>query len=120
MEQARADDPERSSAVALFDLWGKHLKLAEAYSVGEVIEIARAMKINSGGMNVGVREEDYAHPEFNSLLLERCSGRGGIDAKVLGKWLSKIKGQVHAGHRLEIARKSASHGNRWRLVRVGG
>jgi hypothetical protein len=59
-------------------------------------------------------------PEFNGLLLERCGVRGNIDARALGKWLSRIKGQVHAGHKLVIAKKSASHGNRWALVAAGG
>lgn len=119
MDQARANDPERSAAVSLVELWHQHLKIDNAYSVGEIIECAREMRA-TGAMGVGVRDDDYARPEFHSLLLEKCGNRGMIDAKALGKWLSQIKGQVHVGHRVEIAKQSSKHGNRWRLVKMAG
>ena len=43
-----------------------------------------------------------------------------VSGPVGDEWLSRIKGQVHAGHKLIIAKKSASHGSRWALVVAGG
>ena len=43
-------------------------------------------------------------------------GKGGIDPKLLGKRLSRLKGQVHGAHRPIIAKKSDSHGHRWALM----
>jgi len=118
MEQARADDPERNFAVALFDRWRSHLKVGEAYSVAQIIECARETR-PSGSMGVGSADYEHVRPDFYSLLSEKCPlFKGGIDPKQLGKRLSRLKGQVHGGHRLVVAKESKSHGNRWALVNV--
>jgi hypothetical protein len=116
MDQARADDPEKNAAVAMVEAWKTHLKVDESYTVGEIIKLANETQ-QSNRMGVGMADFELLRPDLNALMAERCpTFKGGIDARGLGKWLSKIKGQVHAGHRLMITKKSASHGNRWALV----
>jgi putative DNA primase/helicase len=119
LEQARANDPERNAARALIEQWAKHLKVGEGYGAGDVIECARETR-PAAVMGSMVPAYEHVRPEFYHLLLEKCSGpRGGIDPKPLGKWLSRMKGQVHDGFRIVAASVSSSHGNRWALEKVG-
>jgi hypothetical protein len=120
MEQTRANDPKRRAVATLFDQWRQHLKLGESYTVAQLIECARENSPQpTSSFGIGVADYQPVRPEFNALLMERCPApRGGIDARQLGKWLSQIRGQVHGGLRLEFAKQSASHGNRWALVEV--
>jgi hypothetical protein len=118
IEHTRANDPKRRAVATLFDQWRQHLKLNEGYTVSQIIECARESALQpTSSFGIGVADYQPVRPEFNALLMERCTApRGGIDARQLGKWLSQIRGQVHGGLRLEIAKQSASHGNRWALV----
>ena len=118
MDQARADDPERSAAVALFEQWAEHLKLGEGYTSTDIIECAREIRL-TGGMAVGGPDAELVRPAFNGLLMDRGPSPKGIDARAFGKWLSKIKGQVHIGYKLVILKKDPSRGNRWALVKTG-
>jgi putative DNA primase/helicase len=108
-ETARLEDPERIQARALAVEWKTHLTIGKAYRVSEII--AEATKMDGLGP---------AHPDLNDLLLTKCSApnRREVDPYRVGKWLERIKGQVHGGWRLEIGQQSASHGNRWRIVAV--
>lgn len=119
MDQARANDPERSKALALFEQWATHLKVGEGYSGSDVITCAKETR-PSVVMGVGIANYEDVRPEFSGLLMETCPGKGRIDATTFGKWLSRIKGQVHGGYKLEIVKQSRSHGNRWALVKASG
>ena len=124
MEEVRKNDPERNAVIALVEQWIAHLKVLKSgavadagYSVSELIECATETR-PSAVMAVGHADYEYVRPEFNSLLVERFSIRGGIDARGVGKWLSRIKGQIHLGHRLVIVKESKGHGNRWALEKM--
>lgn len=119
MEEARVNDPERSAAVAFVGQWKAHLEIGKGLTVAQIIQCACETK---EGVAFGLgREFEFVRPEFNSLLSEKCPlSRGQVDPMRLGKWLSNIRGQVHAGHRLDIAKKSSSHGHRWALYEVEG
>jgi len=119
-EQLHDDDPERIAVLTLFDQWSQHLPNVEGYRVSEIIDCAKEQKplpSNDGWM--GRPEFENVRPEFFALLMEKCSSRNNIDAQKLGKWLAKIKGQVHSGRRLITVAQSKGHGNRWTLQTIG-
>jgi hypothetical protein len=116
MKQLRADDPERSAAHALVELWAEHLEKApRSYKVNEIIRLA-----NEGEMEInaqGVPERMYVRHALHDLLLTEAGGTGNreIDPRRLGKWLGRLNGAVYGSWRIRKVRHSNSHGDDWAL-----
>jgi hypothetical protein len=111
MKTAREEDPVLIDIGELFAQWDRLMERGVGYTTPRLIEIgtARTDPGYSGG---------YARPEFADLLA-RKAGAGGanVSSKVLGKWLSTIKGRVVNGLRLEM-KADASHGSKFWIVAV--
>jgi hypothetical protein len=106
METARAEDPTLASLRELFTHWREHFALGAPLTATLIIEFARAVDL----------EGNRKAPAFWELLL-RLAGQGNeVSSRRLGKWLSKNKGRVVDGHRLEV-QVDDHHGNRFALVR---
>jgi putative DNA primase/helicase len=115
METAREEDPELSAIRELFGHWQEHLNLAEGYTTSAITSAACAKAATLAG---DFSQQQFLRAEFRDLLLRQAGDGGAVNSRRLGKWLSRIKGRVVAGHRIEM-REDSSHGNRFSLVQVG-
>ena len=114
METAREEDPELSAIRELFGHWQAHLHLSSGYTTNTIIKSACEKQ---PGASFDYGTQDFTAPEFRDLLLRQAGDGGAVNSRRLGKWLSRIKGRVVAGHRIEM-REDGSHGNRFSLCRV--
>ena len=114
METARDEDPELSAIRELFGHWREHLSLSSGYTTNAIIKNA-CEKSAGSGYDYGTQE--FTAPEFRDLLLRQAGDGGAVNSRRLGKWLSRIKGRVVDGHRVEM-REDGSHGNRFSLYQV--
>ena len=113
METAREEDPELSAIRELFEHWREHLHLSSGYTTNAITKTACAKGPTSFDDNL----QDFMRPEFRDLLLRQAGDGGAVNSRRLGKWLSRIKGRVVDGHRIEM-REDGSHGNRFSLCRL--
>jgi phage/plasmid primase-like uncharacterized protein len=116
-EQTRKVDPFRKNARAFVAIWKECLGTAMAYRTHEIIAKANETRQTTTQAGWEKTHEEYAHPELREFLLEIVGDvKGwGIDATKLGKWLAKLKGQIHDGHRIVMTETNQSRGNRWKL-----
>jgi putative DNA primase/helicase len=119
MEQAREDDPERSAARELIELWRDKLEVGRHYKAAEIVEFATAGRTR---MSADGPDWTYTQPEFHALLSKEAGQRNGrdIDVRRFGKWLGRLAGQVHSEHRIVKVRASKGHGDDWALVAAPG
>ncbi|MCC0808855.1 hypothetical protein FPV16_22070 [Methylobacterium sp. W2] len=115
METAREEDPELSAIRELFEHWRAHLSLASSYTTNA---ITKAACEKQPGSQFDYGTHDFVAPEFRDLLLRQAGDGGAVNSRRLGKWLSRIKGRVIGGYRIEM-REDGSHGNRFSLRQVG-
>ena len=115
METAREEDPELSAIRELFEHWREHLKLSSGYTTNTIIRTACDREAASSFSGPG----DFKLAEFRDLLLRQAGDGGAVNSRRLGKWLSRIKGRVVDGYRIEM-KEDGSHGNRFSLCRVSG
>lgn len=115
LDQAREDDPEKSAARALIELWKEKLEVGRHYKAAEIVEFAIVgeLRVTKDGP-----EWKYTHPDFHALLVKEAGSRNGrdVDVQRFGRWLGKLNGQVHSGHRIVKVRASKGHGDDWALV----
>lgn len=114
METAREEDPELSAIRELFGHWREHLSPSSGYTTNTIIKTACEKR---PGASFDYGTQDFIAPEFRDLLLRQAGDGGAVNSRRLGKWLSKIKGRVVEGHRIEM-KEDASHGNRFSLCLV--
>ncbi|WP_267428234.1 PriCT-2 domain-containing protein [Methylobacterium sp. GC_Met_2] len=114
METAREEDPELSAIRELFEHWREHLSLSSGYTTNA---ITKAACEKGPGSSFDYNTQEFRAPEFRDLLLRQAGDGGAVNSRRLGKWLSRIKGRVVGGHRIEM-REDSSHGNRFSLCRV--
>ncbi|WP_419828350.1 PriCT-2 domain-containing protein [Methylobacterium sp.] len=114
METAREEDPELSAVRELFEHWREHLKLTSGYTTNTIVRTACDREATNHFTGPG----DFRLAEFRDLLLRQAGDGGAVNTRRLGKWLSRIKGRVVDGHRIEM-REDGSHGNRFSLCRIG-
>jgi putative DNA primase/helicase len=120
MEQARAADPVRSAARTMVALWKDHLKHNVGYSAADLIKAANNQKCVKD--DNGVKEYDWELPELRELLLQQAgTPRGEIEPRKLGNWLVSLRGQVHDGYYIGLAKESATkHAKKYALVKLAG
>jgi putative DNA primase/helicase len=116
MEEARADDPERSSALELIEQWREHLEAERLYRVREIIDVAKETRL-AASIGVGMPDWERVRPDFFELLVANATGsrKGEIDPIRLGKWLQRLRGQVYDGWKIERGSREETHGARWML-----
>lgn len=114
METAREEDPELSAIRELFEHWRERLILSSGYTTNTIVRTACDREASNHFTGPG----DFKHPEFRDLLLRQAGDGGAVNTRRLGKWLSRIKGRVVDGYRIEM-REDGSHGNRFSLCRIG-
>ncbi|GJE53210.1 hypothetical protein GOFOIKOB_6286 [Methylobacterium tardum] len=115
METAREEDPELSAIRELHEHWRAHLKLSSGYTTNIIIRTACDRELANAFSGPG----EFKLAEFRDLLLRQAGDGGAVNSRRLGKWLSRIKGRVVDGHRIEM-KADASNGNRFSLCRVSG
>jgi putative DNA primase/helicase len=114
MEEARAEDPERTAAQALLFLARSLFKASQSphstvFDAGELIEKSKP--------SYEVSDDDKLHrEELQRVLRERCEG--DVTSIKVGVWLRNIKGQVHEGHRLELMKEKSRTGAHYRIQKV--
>jgi putative DNA primase/helicase len=107
-DEAREDDPVRSAARRLIELWKSQLKIDTAYTVTTLIKTAH---------ETDPQTTELMYPELRNLFQERAGSRTGqIDAQRLGYWLKGLKNQVHNGYRLEIGKRA--HANQYSVTAI--
>jgi putative DNA primase/helicase len=107
MKIMRDEDPELVVISELFAAWREVLTLGSAYTTSQ-IEDAASARFQDGG---------YEHPEFRDILMRQANSGPAISTKRLGRWLTRIKGRVVHGWRLEMI-SDEKRGNRYSLVTV--
>ncbi|POR42700.1 PriCT-2 domain-containing protein [Methylobacterium sp. V23] len=115
METAREEDPELSAIRELFTHWQEHLSRSSGYTTNAIIKAACEKR---AGTNYDYGVQEFVAPEFRDLLLRQAGDGGAVNSRRLGKWLSRIKGRVVDGHRIEM-REDNSNGNRFSLSKIG-
>lgn len=113
METAREEDPELSAIRELFGQWQEHLHLSSGYTTNTIIKTACDRELANSFNGPG----EFKLAEFRDLLLRQAGDGGAVNSRRLGKWLSRIKGRVVAGCRIEM-KEDGSNGNRFSLCRV--
>jgi putative DNA primase/helicase len=114
-EELKEEDPERRSTRTLIELWREHFGTDIARRVRDVIDAAKETRpTNSFGPGP---EWELVRPDLHEVLLSQAQGsrKGEIDPLRLGKWLQRIKGQVHGDYVIERAEHQDSHGTQWTL-----
>ncbi|SFM97961.1 PriCT-2 domain-containing protein [Methylobacterium pseudosasicola] len=114
METAREEDPELSAIRELFGQWREHLSLSSGYTTNAIIKAACE---KGPGSSFDYNVQEFRAPEFRDLLLRQAGEGGAVNSRRLGKWLSRIKGRVVSGHRIEM-REDGSNGNRFSLCQL--
>jgi hypothetical protein len=114
METARKDDPNLQAMEAVF------AALKEAMGIGERKAISAAQIIQRAG-EIALELNGYPlrHPGLKEALLAVAGQRDSIDARELGKWLSRHKGRIAMGVRLEGRADEHGHPARWWLTNCG-
>ncbi|SDA18413.1 Bifunctional DNA primase/polymerase, N-terminal [Methylobacterium sp. UNC378MF] len=115
METAREEDPELSAIRELIGYWRDHLTLSEGYTTNAITKIACA-KVPTSSFDFS--QQGFLLPEFRDLLLRQAGEGGVVNSRRLGRWLSRIKGRVVDGYRIEM-KVDSSNGNRFSLCQIG-
>jgi putative DNA primase/helicase len=101
----RSLDPARQARTTVFKAWAEELGTNGAYLTADLINRAN----DQGQFGV-------LRPALRAALLEIARERsGGIDAKRLGRWLSKTENNVAVGLKLTSDRGDAAR-PRWVLI----
>ncbi|KQT88911.1 hypothetical protein [Methylobacterium sp. Leaf466] len=107
MDIMRDEDPELVVISELFEAWRAALVVGASYTSIQIEEVASERFI----------EGAYMHPDFRDILMRQANAGPVISTKRLGRWLTRIKGRVVNGWRLEML-ADAKRGNRYVLVQV--
>ena len=97
METARAEDPELDGLRRVIAAWLEAIGPTIPQTAGQLRDHAEMKKSDYDYGGAGT----FAHPEFRDALLSIAYGSGGsINAKALGRWLSRYRGRVINGHKI--------------------
>jgi hypothetical protein len=108
MKDARSDDPGRQAMAALFGAWREAVGIGEGRTSAEIIKVACTMRAGPG--------EVWRYADLRETLMTVAGRNGVIDARELGKWLSRHRDRVTGGVRLEGRADPHGHAARWWLV----
>ena len=116
MRSARAEEPARRTMVAVFSAIRETIGTETPVTAAELIRLANTMTSGNGAWDAEATGEPRQFPELYEALLEISERHGRIDARELGKWLSRHRDRI--GGRLRLEGKSDRHGHaaRWWLV----
>jgi putative DNA primase/helicase len=98
MSTARNADPVRQDRVRAFEAWRNELGITDAYTAPEIIERAEAQWPYDGSP---------ACPALRAVLAEvagKHGAAGQIDARRLGKWLTRHENTIACGLKLTVDR----------------
>jgi len=114
MKGARADDPSRQTMAALFSAWRNAIGIEEGRTSSEIIKLAYTKSSEDRGDGSG--EVSWRYADLRETLLVVASRNGIIDARELGKWLSRHRDRIAGGLRLEGRSDLHGHAARWWLM----
>jgi len=124
IEISRANDPELVSLNAVVTAWRIAVNVGETKTAGELVKLADAqenvpIKDENGNevkdeLGVVVTEFTYKHPDLRDALDMVARGRRGLDATLLGKWLSGQQNKVVGAVKI-IKLGGGTHVRRWGL-----
>jgi hypothetical protein len=116
MEEIRQEDPGRRALHDLIELWRDYLTLNTPYAASDLV--FRANELANPISDYG-EPEQKPQTELRELLLQQAgTARGDINTKAVGTWLMSVRGRVYAGMRIELAKQSRAHGNKYALVEI--
>lgn len=107
MKTMRDEDPELVVVSELFAAWRDALSSGAYYTTSQIEEAASERFQDAG----------FVHPEFRDILMRQANSGPVISTKRLGRWLTRIKGRIVHGWRLEMI-PDEKRGNRYALVHV--
>lgn len=107
MEQMRDEDPELVAISELLSAWERYLSAGSPYTAVEVEQLA-SEKMSTG---------DLLRPDFRDLLMRQAGSGPVVSTKRLGRWLTRIKGRVVHGKRLDMM-PDEKRGHRFLLVQA--
>ena len=114
METARKDDPDLQATEAIF------AALKEAVGIGEDKALSAAQIIQLAFDRTSIQEgSKLRYQGLREALLMGAGQRDSIDARELGKWLGRHKGQIAKGLRLEGQADDHGHAAQWWLTSCG-
>jgi hypothetical protein len=115
IETIRAEDPERANLIEVIANWHEHLGLNTPYAAHKVITKACEKRETYSGLG------DFIRPEFRDVLLRVAGAGGTVSSKMLGHWLTGVKGLPVGGYKF-LVKNDPKDGNRYSLVpaSVGG
>lgn len=108
MEAVREEDPELGTIRELFSRWREHLFEDAPYTSSAIVNLA-SERDSAGNLIL---------PDFHELLLRIAAQGPQVSTKRLGRWLTKRKGRIVEGRRLDVL-FDEKHGNRFVMRRVG-
>lgn len=103
METARAEDPLLALFRSVVATWAAHFGTGRgtARTAAEVLKIAEGYDV------------DETFVALKGAVLAVASNHGRPDARTFGKWLSKHRGRITAGLRLEGEADAHGHASKW-------
>jgi putative DNA primase/helicase len=118
MEGARKDDPMLQAVEAVFAGLKQAIGIGQKTSVAEIIQLADEMP--SASLFNSSATAQFKYPGLKEALQNVAGDRAGIiDRRELGKWLSRHKGRIARGVRLEGEADGHGHAARWWLIECG-
>jgi putative DNA primase/helicase len=118
MDAARKDDPMLQGMEAVFAGLKEAIGIGQKTSVAEIIQLADEMSSVSLFNSSATPQSKY--PGLKEGLQNVAGDRAGIiDRRELGKWLSRHKGRIAKGVRLEGEADEHGHAARWWLIKCG-
>jgi putative DNA primase/helicase len=125
MERARTEDPQTQALVEALAQWNGAIG-SHGVTVKRAIEYATKRKQKAGnetpksGVDLNAPEPpEFENPDFREALIVIAGDHGAISSLRLAKWLSRNKGKIVNGLRIEPD-PTVEHGGavRWRVCRA--
>jgi putative DNA primase/helicase len=116
MESARKDDPTLQAMEAVFAALKEAIGTGQKATVAEIIQLTDKRAELFGAIGI----PPLKYPSLREVLQNIAGDRNGfIDARGMGKWLSRHKGRIAKGVRLEGEADEHGHAVRWYLIDCG-
>jgi len=116
MKAARAEDPSRQVMVAVFAAIRGAIGTSTPVTASELIKLGSARAAGSEDGGEAGTQKRWHHPALHEILLSVAGKDGVIDARELGKWLSRHRDRIAGRLRLEGKSDRHGHAARWWLA----
>ena len=116
IRRSREDDANREAAATLFSAWRDVIGLEKKKTAAEIIQIASVSSSMVLDPSVECDADQWRYPNLRQILLLIAGNQGAIDARELGKWLSRNRDRIICGLRLEGRSDRHGHTARWCLI----